>query len=141
MDGPEFTARMAELRRLHVPTDRDAAVRSQLARLLEIDAGGAPVPVRHAGGLELRGMALIDGPGGGKTTCIRRALATDPALSPPWGAPGHLHAQVPSPATLKSLGLEILKATGFGDVAERAAAWRIWSVVRHRLSAGGIVVL
>ena len=124
MDRSELAARMAELRRLHVPTDRDAAVRAQLARLLEIDAGGAPVPVRHAGGLETRGVALIDGAGGGKTTCIGRALATDPALSPPGGAPRHLHAQVPSPATLKSLGLEILKATGFTDVAERAIALR-----------------
>lgn len=141
MDRSELAARMAELRRLHVPTDRDAAVRAQLARLLEIDAGGAPVPVRHAGGLETRGVALIDGAGGGKTTCIGRALATDPALSPPGGAPRHLHAQVPSPATLKSLGLEILKATGFTDVAERATAWRIWDVVRHRLSVGGIVAL
>ena len=43
MDRSELAARMAELRRLHVPTDRDAAVRAQLARLLEIDAGGAPV--------------------------------------------------------------------------------------------------
>jgi hypothetical protein len=48
---------------------------------------------------------------------------------------------VPSPATLKSLGLEILKGTGLCEIAERTTVWRIWGIVRHRLSSLGIVVL
>lgn len=139
----EIAQKVAELRKLHVSTERDVEFRSQLARLLQVDETGAqiPEPVRHAGGLEARGIALIDGAGGGKTTCIRRSLSSNSALSPP-GAPAHfIQLQVPSPATLKSLGLEILRATGFTGVAERATAWQIWNTVRHRLSVCGVVAL
>ena len=55
--------------------------------------------------------------------------------------PLYLHAKVPSPATLKSLGLEILSLLEFDDVSPRATAWQIWDAVRYRLSHRSIVVL
>lgn len=134
---------VSTLRAIHLSTDRDAKLAEQLDRLLQADAAGRRVaaPVRFAAGLETRGIAFIEPPGGGKTTAIRRALLRRPELNPPGGRPLHLHVQVPSPATLKSLGVEILAQTGLESVSERAKVWEIWRGVRGRLAALGIVVL
>lgn len=149
-EGPARPARhagiattIADLRALHVETDRDRALSVQLGRLLETDAEGRQiaVPVRFTEGLETRGIIMIEPPGGGKTTAIRRHLARSAALNPEEGPPRHLDVQVPSPATLKSLGLAILRAAGFEGVSSRATAWDIWRVVRHRLGLLGIAVL
>jgi hypothetical protein len=139
----EITVKLAELRSLHVPTDRDREFRKQLDRLLQVDVDGRqlPAPVRFAADLETRGITMIDGPGSGKTTTINRCLSRCAALNPPGEAPRYLPSRVPSPATLKSLGLEILKGTGFSGVSDRARVWQIWDAVRHRLSERGILVL
>ena len=138
-----IAARIAELRALHMETERDCELACQLGRLLRIDAEGrwTPEPVRFAEGMETRGIIMIEPPGGGKTTAIRRLLASAAALNPEGGSARHLHVQVPSPATLKSLAFEILRATGFEGVSPRATAWEIWGVVRHRLGLLGIAVL
>ena len=141
MASSEIAERMAGLRRLHVPTDHDVTFRAQLARLVQVDPSGAAKPVRYAAGLETRGIAFIEAAGGGKTTCIHCALGKSDLLNPPAGPPRYIQVPVPSPATLKSLGLEILRATGFVGVSDRATAWQIWNAVRHRLSVCGIVVL
>jgi transposase InsO family protein len=64
---------------------RDREFREQLDRLLQVDANGCqlPEPVRFTRGLETRGIAMIDGPGGGKTTTIARTLRKSTALNPP----------------------------------------------------------
>jgi hypothetical protein len=49
---------------------------------------------------------------------------------------------VPNPATLKSVGLEILKATGYPEPAKRRqTSWQIWSDVRTRFELLGTTVL
>ena len=138
-----LAARIAELRALHMETERDRDLACQLGRLLRIDAEGrwTPEPVRFAEGMETRGIIMIEPPGRGKTTAIRRLLAGCAALNPEGGPARHLHMQVPSPATLKSLGLEILRATGLEGVSPRSTAWEIWGVARHRLGLFGIAVL
>ena len=48
---------------------------------------------------------------------------------------------MPSPATLKSVGLAILSATGLTGVSERTKVWEIWGTVRYRFGVLGISVL
>jgi hypothetical protein len=50
-------------------------------------------------------------------------------------------AQVESPATQKSLGINVLQGLGIEHVDARAKVWEIWSMVRHRLKVMGISVL
>ena len=139
----KIDAILAELRVHHVKTERDRELAMQLNRLLRVDEAGRQTaePVRFTADLETRGITLIDGPGGGKTTSLRWLLSETAALNPDTGPPRHLHVQVPSPASLKSLGLEILRSTGWKEVSERATAWMIWQTLRHRLSTLGITVL
>lgn len=136
---------LASLRTYHVTTERDKMVLSQLNRLLKKDADGnhTPEPVRFTGDMETRGIAIIEGSGGGKTTAVNRVLSQHPALKARPGEdwPRYLRIQVPSPASLKSLGREVLAATGLSDVATKTTAWEIWRIVRHRLALLGIVVL
>jgi hypothetical protein len=134
--------KLAELRSRHVPNQRDREFREQLDRLLQVEVDGSqlPKPVRFTRDLETRGIAMIDGPGGGKTTTIARTLRKNTALNPADG-PRWVGLQVPNPASLKSLGLEILRATGFQGVSERARVWEIWNVVRHRMAELEIALL
>lgn len=139
----EIAATVADLRARHVSTERDRELAEQLDRLLMVDDAGRQIaqPVRFTASLETRGISIIEPPGGGKTTAVRRLLSRNPALNPEGGPARYLQVQVPSPATLKSLGLEILRSTGLEGVAAKTTAYDIWRVVRHRLSALGIAVL
>lgn len=136
---------LAKLRAIHIETERDVELRRQLDRLLDVgDKGANSVhPVRFAGGLETRGIAMIEPAGGGKTTAVQNVLASYPALqdNPDTGRPRYLHAQVESPATQKSLGIAILRELGIDRISERAKVWEIWDMVRHRLALNGIIVL
>lgn len=133
------------LRKMHVPNERDAGVRKQLLRLLEVDADGEilSVPCRFTNGKETRGIAVVEPAGGGKTTAISTVLRSIPclAMNPETEYPRYLELQVPSPATLKNVGLAILSATGLTGVSERTKVWEIWGTVRYRLGVLGISVL
>ncbi|SFQ23523.1 TniB family NTP-binding protein [Tranquillimonas alkanivorans] len=145
MDRPDAARLTQKLRSMHVPNERDAEVAKQILRLLERDAEGRPRPVacRFTAERETRGIAMIEPAGGGKTTAVRRVLQSIPALSenPETGLPRYLELQVPSPATLKSVGLTILSALGLPAKSPNAREWEIWEAVRHRLALLGIVVL
>ena len=136
---------LAKLRAHHISTERDDEILRQLNRLLKGDDQGnlLPEPERFTDSLETRGIALIEGSGAGKTTAVNRMLSTHPALKAHSkdDSPKFLRIQVPSPATLKSLGREVLAVTGLKDVSSRATAWEIWGIVRHRLELLEIVVL
>jgi hypothetical protein len=140
----EIFRTLEELRKIHIPTERDREVRAQLERLLRVDNQGnlLPEPVL-TGNLETRGIALIESAGGGKTTAVRRTLENTAALGPDpdTGNSRFLEMQVPSPATLKSLGLAILAELGFKDILSKPTIWEIWSIVRHQFRLKGIVVL
>ncbi|WP_096785355.1 TniB family NTP-binding protein [Rhodobacter sp. CZR27] len=140
---PQAAARLTQLRNIHISNWRDKEVRLHLDRLFKVDENGHQTaePIRFTANMETRGIALIEGAGGGKTTAIRHVLASTPALNPADGAPRYLSIQVPSPATLKSLGLEILRAAGISGIQERAKVWQIWDAVRHRLGKKGFVLL
>lgn len=135
---------MDELRDTYVKTPRDQSLRDHFDRLLQCDRNGIPVakPVMFTKSGETRGIVLIDGPGGGKTSLVDHALNVHPAFA---DAASNtmpvIKARVPSPATLKSLALEILAETGYGDVSERRQRWFLWKLVRNRFQMLGTAVL
>jgi len=130
---------------MHVPNERDVMLERHLTRLFAVDKHGntTHLPTRYAAGKETRGIVLVEAAGGGKTTSLRKVLANTSFLqeNPETGQPRYLEIQVPNPATLKSVGLAILEATGMTGTYEKTTAWAIWNVVRHRLGLMGITVL
>ncbi|PWE49082.1 transposase [Thioclava sp. NG1] len=123
-------------------TDRFTGHFERLFRRSDSD-DGAIVPRLHTGGLETRGVMVLGEPGSGKTALVRHHLQNHEGLVPiagnDWSQ--YLHITVPSPATLKSVGLEILKKLHYPNISERAERWKIWEAVKHRLSLLGIKVL
>lgn len=127
---------LEDLRNLHIKTDRDASFASHLDRLLKCDEDGNFLPeaqkFTRAG--ETRGILVIDGAGGGKTTLVERGLERHPAFA---AVPGerqkYLASLVPSPATFKSMTLELLARSGYGEVSSRREGWSMWEMLRSRL--------
>lgn len=140
----EIAAILAKLESLHVVSDRDAILREGIDALLRSDDDGNPLPKPRlfSRGLETHGLAVSDGSGGGKTHIIHSALTKHPALGAGVDGPARfLHVTTPSPATLKTLGCEVLRVSGYPDISERRERWSIWNVVRNRLTALGTLVL
>ncbi|TLP58514.1 ATP-binding protein [Parasedimentitalea maritima] len=141
----EMQKTLLKLRQIHLETERDTELRKNLDRLLQHDSSGRllPVPVRFTGNMETRGIMMVEGSGGGKTTALRKVLSEHPALLPNKNDDflRVVSIQVPSPATMKSLGLAILAGTGMHDLSERSKAWDIWKMVKHRFGLLGTVVL
>lgn len=138
-------AQIHKLRKIHVPNERDLELKKHLYRLFEVDSEGnlTAVPCRYTGGQETRGVTIIEKPGGGKTTAVSKLLRESDFLAnnPVTGQPHYLEIQVPSPATLKSVGFAILAAVGMEGVSPISKEWEIWKVVKHRLGVEGIKVL
>ncbi|WP_340110547.1 TniB family NTP-binding protein [Pikeienuella sp. HZG-20] len=140
----EIQTILDDLRNTYVGTPRDQLFLSHLDRLLKCDEHGAllPRPVTFTETGETRGIALVDGPGGGKTSLVKHNLRHHPAFASPRANTAPIvAASVPSPATLKSLALEIIRETGFPAPSSRTSAWELWRLVRVRLQCCGAVVL
>lgn len=128
----------------YIPTERDEQFRLQLERLFARDEQGAPIasPRKDSGTGDAKGLAVIEAAGGGKSSLIERGLSRHPLLQPthgdhrPW-----LKVLAPSPATTKSLGIEILVASGYKQISRRNSEQEIWKIVRHRLRLLGVVFL
>lgn len=133
------------LRGMHIPNERDDEIEKHFLRLFEIDETGTSThfPCRYTDGKETRGILVIEAAGGGKTTAVRKVLTSAEFLqhNPETGLPRYLEIQVPSPATLKSVGIAILAATGMKGISEKTTASEVWNIVRHRLSLMGIVLI
>jgi hypothetical protein len=140
----EIQTIIEDLRDTYVKTPRDQEFRKHFDRLLRRDERGVllaqPVTLTKTG--ETRGIALVDGAGGGKTSLVDHALRHHPAfaITAPETMPV-VCARVPSPATLKSLALEILRQSGYPQVSERRERWSLWELVRSRFQGLGTVVL
>ncbi|SIT15524.1 TniB protein [Roseivivax lentus] len=144
-DSRNVVSAVQRLRSLHVQTERDVKLRRQLDRLLTVDHDGnqLPVPVRDGHTQETKGIALIEAPGGGKTTAVRYVLEETSVLgfNPETERPRYLKVEVPSPASLKSVGRAILAQLGLSDVRDKTPTADIWDLVRFRLAREGKVVL
>ncbi|MFG6535692.1 TniB family NTP-binding protein [Sulfitobacter sp. 1A16787] len=131
-----------QLSAIHVETQRDDQTRTAFNRLFFGEGAGFS-PRFFAEGQETRGVAIVGAPGSGKTALVSHILSEHPSLhfKGELGVTKCLQVTVPSPATLKSVGLELLKALGYPQVSERRERWAIWEMVKHRLSVLGIKVL
>lgn len=143
-DRGMIRATVADLRGKYVTLKRDNDFRARLDRLLAMDVNGNPVmageAVRTVG--EKRGIAVVGGAGSGKTSLIAKAVAKHPALQPSEAAPMPVvQITIPNPATMKSVGFEILKKTGYTELAKKRTAWEIWNDVRTRFRLLGTLVL
>lgn len=142
----EISKTMKSLRFQHVVTERDQQFEAQLLRQFEVEDGQMThEPVRYTGGTETNGIAFIEGSGGGKTTAILEVLRNfEPlALNPETGEPRYLHVKVESPATLRSLGVDVLDKLGADkdEISDRTKVYAIWNMVRFRLARMGISLL
>ncbi|CAM3747898.1 TniB family NTP-binding protein [Paracoccus yeei] len=136
-------SRMDRLRSLYVERDRDSDFRRHMGALLTSGEDPAqPLRPRLFGATrETRGLVVTGAPGQGKTSLVARGLRDllGPAAGP--AAMPTLAIDVPSPATLKSLGAEIIRVTGLDMSGARDPQHKIWERVRHRMALFGVVVL
>jgi len=143
----KINAKLAAVDRLrdkYLATPRDAQFRSYLDRLLQRDDQGNLLPkprlFNKAG--DTRGIAVVEPAGGGKTSLVLHGLKTHPALQPrdaahqPW-----VGVRVPSPPTAKSLGIEILNASGYASVSRSQTEDDIMRKVRHHFKLRGTAIL
>lgn len=128
---------MERIRRKFVRTRRDTtlaeAFTGLLADLCERPDGPDEAP-REAGLLLVLGES-----GAGKTRSLKRMFASHPGLERLQGA--LLSLSAPSPCGVKELGVAVLEATDYRMTRRNVAGPEIWSVVRRRLRALGILVL
>jgi len=138
----EIAQIMDKLRRRRINTNRDTDFACHLERLLCRHDNGdlSHEPRRFSDGRETRGVMVIDGAGGGKTTLIARALERHPVLVGKTGR-HYLDASVPSPATFKSMGNTLLHRSGYPVIAGNREGWSWWETLRGRLKDLGITVL
>lgn len=144
LTGQEIRTTISGLREKYVRLERDRLFRSAIDRLLDCDEEGnlLPTRVRFTANGEARGLVVTDGAGGGKTSLVRQTLVNHPALQPSeHAAMPCVSVTVPSPATAKSVGAEILRKTGYPAQAGNRTAHAIWTDVAHRFRMLGTVVL
>lgn len=140
----EKFAAVERLRDKYLSTPRDVQFRRYLDLLLQRDEQGRMIakPRLHNKSGDARGIAVVEPAGGGKTSLIHHGLKSHPALQPrdaahqPW-----LGVRVPSPATAKSLGIEILNASGYPSVSRSQTEDDIMRKVRHHFKLRGTAVL
>ncbi|WP_322865323.1 TniB family NTP-binding protein [Aquicoccus sp. G2-2] len=126
----------------YLPTDRDEQLALRLNRLLARDSFGKPIaaPRKDRGTGDAHGLLVIEPAGGGKSTLVEHVLNYHPLLQS--NGAGHkpwIKVDAPSPATTKSLGIEIVRATGYQDASRNDSEQEIWSLAEHRLSLLGTV--
>ncbi|UWP97797.1 TniB family NTP-binding protein [Aliiroseovarius crassostreae] len=138
----EIEKAIEKLSNNHVDTDREEQLQMVFERLF-VGEGKLAAPRLFSNGLETRGIAVVGDPGSGKTELISKFFERHPLFDLQAGIETArcLHVTVPNPATIKSVGLELLKALGYPKTSDRRERWAIWDIVKHRLHSFGIQVL
>lgn len=137
-------AAMTAVRKMHIGLDSDGETAMHVKRLLEKGEDGNVLPKarRFTNNDETRGMMLIGAPGSGKSHLMHRTLAKIPELAAGEdGVPRFISVSVPSPATLKSVTLALLKKTGYHHGGRRQEVWALWEALLHRLNTLGICLV
>lgn len=134
-DFSKIEQTLARLRAVHVKNPRDDAFADHFNRLLKRSPDGDLLPeaVRFTNTGETRGIMVIDGPGGGKSTMLKRGLSRHPAfrtfsddMRP------YIAATVPSPATLKSMAGHLLELSGLPSTSSHREVWSKWQLLKQR---------
>lgn len=140
----ETAATLRKLRGYYLETPRHGMFQKHFNRLITPDETGAltHVPVRFTDERETRGVMVIDGAGGGKTSLVARALSRHPAMAAPEGGlPRYINARAPTPVTYKGMGTTLLRKSGYHMTSDSNTAGQVWDKLRSRLSDLGITVL
>ncbi len=135
MNAAQIDKALTRLRALHVGNPRDDAFMEHLNRLLARSPEGDLLPkaAHFTNTGETRGIMVLGGPGGGKSTMLQRGLSKHPAfVGFPEDSRPYIAASVPSPATLKSMAGEILRLTGYPSVSPRREVWSLWQILKER---------
>lgn len=137
----EIRAAVAGIRGSYIATKRDGYFATALDRLIATNEQTAIAePVRFTSTGEARGIIVVDGAGGGKTSLVQRGLAMHPGLKPSETSRPVVSITVPNPATLKSVAQEALKATGYTGGEKKRTVWEMWELLRERFKMLGTVV-
>jgi hypothetical protein len=126
---------LTQLRNVYVKNPRDDAFTEHFDRLLKRSPSGVLLPeaARFTNTGETRGIMVIDGAGGGKSTMLKRGLSRHPAFAVfPEGELPYVGATVPSPATLKSMAGHLLELTGYPSTATRREVWSKFETLKER---------
>ena len=136
---------MQNLRSIRLDTERDSDFERLLHRKFQRDEGGqlSYLPVLSTENTETTGIAFIEGAGAGKTTAILRGLSRFKPLlhNSETNQPRYISVQVSSPATLKSLGIAILRKLEVPQVSPRATSHEIWTLIKHRMRVLGVYLI
>ncbi|KIT15593.1 TniB family NTP-binding protein [Jannaschia aquimarina] len=142
---------MDTIRRLHVGTEADEALREQIDRLLRRNEEGdlLPEPVRVGRTAETRGILFVDAAGAGKTTAVSRALEKHPALGGADGeATAFLAATVPTEPTLKAMAIKLLQEADYPNRSSgaklertRRTSFQLFDHLRELMDRNGQIVL
>ncbi|MBP31881.1 ATP-binding protein [Methylobacterium sp.] len=137
---------MERVRRRYIKTGRDDDLKDKFDALLtDLCERPAPDnPEEEEQELREAGMLLVLGvSGAGKTRSLARLFERHPVLQAARTGPDGLVLSMtaPSPCGVKELGRAILLATGYAVLRDRVTGPEIWSTVRARLQALGVLVL
>lgn len=136
---------MERVRRRYILTGRDDVLKAKFDALLtdlcerpDPDGPGEEEEHREANMLLVLGVS-----GAGKTRSLARLFERHPVLQEArTGSDGLvLSMTAPSPCGVKELGRSILLATGYAVLRTHVTGPEIWSTVRARLQALGVLVL
>lgn len=137
--SPEHRKIIQNLQRQYIPTEAyqtfETLFRSKLEeRRADLDAGVNS---------EIRGIALIGASGSGKSAAVGHFLKANPDLLSDDrgdGACEFFSQIVPSPASMKAVGVEVLAALGYELTGEKSAPL-MWNMIKKRLALRGALFL
>lgn len=138
----EIAEAIRALSSIHVDTAGIGELGAAFERLF-IGEGEEVLPRKYSNYLETRGVAVVGKPGSGKTELISKFFENHRSFDLTAGIEnsGCIHVTVPNPATIKSVGLELLRALGYPETSDRRERWAIWDMVKHRLNLLGVHAL
>ena len=144
-DACDPAARTAWLRERYMKNFRDHLFDDLIREILVTDAAGNLTARPQKIGLvnETRGVLVLGPARSGKTALIGRNLSRHPAIALTEDtSPGNVfYFRVSSSPTLKGVGTDILKKSGYTKISDKLRTSQIWDMVAQRFATLGITCL